>query len=86
MSDLARRVGIVAWPAFVAAAAIEMFVFAFVEPASLHWLAGEALDLSPTTVYSLAFFVFWALAACACTVVLWLSCSADEINAPSRGA
>ena len=82
MSDLARRLGIVAWPAFVAAGAIEMFVFAFVEPGSLHGLQGDALELSATAVYSLAFFVFWVLAAAACMAAVWLARGAAEINAP----
>ena len=80
MDIWARRLAIVAWPAFVAAGALEMFVFAFVEPASLHAIGGGALELSATAIYSLAFFVFWALAAAACAVALRLACSADEIN------
>lgn len=81
MNELGRRLGIVAWPAFVAAGAIEMFVFAFVEPASLQTLSGAALELSATAVYSLAFFVFWMIVAAACLVAQWLARPAEEINA-----
>jgi hypothetical protein len=84
VNALARRLGIVAWPAFVVAGAIEMFVFAFVEPASLHGLGGGELELSATAVYSIAFFVFWALVAAACLVALRLACSAEEINQAGR--
>ena len=78
---LTRHLAVAAWPAFVAAGVIEAFVFAFVEPASLHTLGGEALDLSATAIYSLAFFVFWATAAAACWVALWLAGSgAQEVN------
>jgi hypothetical protein len=73
MNRFAQRVGVVAWPAFVVAGLIEMFVFAFVEPASLHTLAGAALELSATAVYSVAFFVFWGLVAGACAVALALA-------------
>lgn len=80
MNTWVQRLGIVAWPAFVAAGALEMFVFAFVEPATLRALDGGALELSATAVYSLAFFVFWALVAAACLAVLRLSLRGDEIN------
>ena len=83
MNRLAQRVGVVAWPAFVVAGLIEMFVFAFVEPASLHTLTGAALELSATAVYSVAFLVFWALVASACAVALWLAGSAEPAIAPS---
>jgi hypothetical protein len=86
MNRLARQVGIVAWPAFAGAALIEVFVFAFVEPASLHTLDGAALELSATAIYSLAFFAFWALVAMTCVVVLRLASSAKEINAANDGA
>lgn len=81
MNTVAQRIGIVMWPAFVVAGLIEMVVFAFVEPGALHALDGSALDLSATAVYSIAFFVFWALVAAACLLVLRLARSAEEINA-----
>ncbi|MBL8289878.1 MAG: hypothetical protein JNL85_17975 [Rubrivivax sp.] len=70
----------VVWPAFAAAGVLEAFVFAFVEPASLHSLGGGALQLSAIAVYSIAFFAFWALVALTCLVVLRLARRADEIN------
>lgn len=80
MNTLGRRIGVVAWPAFVAAGVIEMFVFAFVEPTSLHSLDGSALELSATAVYSLAFFVFWALVGAACLMALRLATPAADVN------
>jgi hypothetical protein len=61
----------VAWPAFLAAAVLEMVVFAMVDPSDLHW-HGQPLDWSRQAVYTLAFFAFWAvtLASSALTVVL----------------
>ena len=50
----------VLWPAFIAACLLELVVFAVVDPQDLHWL-GQAVTLSRQTVYSLSFFVFWAI-------------------------
>jgi len=81
MKRLARRVATIAWPAFLGAGALEMAVFAFVDPATLTLPGGEALGLSATAVYSLAFFVFWAAATAACALTLLLARGADEVNA-----
>lgn len=78
MSELggrARRFAAVAWPSFGGAALIEAAVFAFVDPAALHAPGGGELLLAPMTVYSLAFFLFWALVALACATALMLSSS-----------
>lgn len=80
MKRLARRVATVAWPAFLGAGALEMAVFAFVDPTTLSLPGGEALALSATAVYSLAFFVFWAAAAAACALTLLLARGAEDIN------
>ncbi|MDP1686653.1 hypothetical protein [Hydrogenophaga sp.] len=81
MKHLARRAATIAWPAFLGAGTLEMTVFAFVDPTTLSLPGGEALGLSPTAVYSLAFFVFWAAAAAACALTLLLARGADELNA-----
>lgn len=65
---LMRRIGAVAWPAFMTAAVLEMLVFAMVDPQALHGFGGAPLDWSSQAVYSAAFFVFWAAVACAGTV------------------
>ena len=49
------------WAAFLSAAVLEMVVFALVDPQDLRWFDGDALDLSPRAVYTLAFFLFWAI-------------------------
>jgi len=81
MKHLARRAATIAWPAFLGAGALEIAVFAFVDPATLTLPGGEALSLSATTVYSVAFFVFWAVAAAACALTWLLARGAEEINA-----
>ncbi len=86
MKRLVRRAATILWPAFLVAAVLEIAVFAFVDPASLHTLGGAALPLSDTAVYSIAFFVFWASVAAACGLTVLLDRGADEINAlPLRG-
>ncbi len=61
MSPSRQLIGIL-WPAFLLACGLEILVFSLVDPADLHW-GGEALRMSRQGVYSVAFFVFWAMAA-----------------------
>ena len=55
-----QRLMWIAWPAFLVAGLLEMLVFAMVDPSDLHWF-GEPLGLSRQGVYTLAFFLFWAM-------------------------
>ncbi len=84
MKRLARHAAAIAWPAFLVAAVLELGVFAFVDPQSLHTLGGAALQWSQTTVYSLAFLFFWASTAAACALTLLLQRAADDINSGGR--
>jgi len=81
MTRFARRLAIVVWPAFLVAGVLEIAVFAFVDPSAVHGPDGRPLGLSDTAVYSLAFFVFWAIVSVGCLLALRLACSAEEINA-----
>ena len=81
MKRLVRRWATILWPAFLVAAVLEIAVFAFVDPLTLHTLGGEVLPLSATAVYSIAFLVFWVCTAVACALTVLLDRSADEINA-----
>ena len=76
----ARTWLIVGWPAFLVAGALEMVVFAMVDPENLHWMGGGPLEMSATAVYTLAFFVFWGATAVAGALTLMLSRPADDIN------
>lgn len=69
----------VLWSAFLMAAVLEMVVFALVDPESLRWFGGAALDLSPRAVYTLAFFVFWAVTAVGAALALLL-CSRPDAD------
>ena len=70
----------VLWSAFLAAAVLEMLVFALVDPSQLQWLDGSAVGLSSTAVYTLAFFVFWAVCAVGAALALLLVRPAEELN------
>ncbi|CDS53254.1 Probable transmembrane protein [Polaromonas sp. CG9_12] len=69
----------IAWPAFLLAGVAEMFVFAFVDPQSLHWF-GQPLALSREAVYTLAFFVFWGLTMASSALTVLLAMSPYEMN------
>lgn len=75
-----RTLMAVLWPSFLMAAALEVVVFAMVDPGSLHWFGGAPVNLSPSAVYTLAFFVFWAVIAGASGMTQLLAHSAEEIN------
>lgn len=65
MSRRSLHLAQILWPAFLIAGILEMVVFAMVDPSGLvigNWVP-EA-----RTVYSLTFFVFWALVATASAI------------------
>ncbi len=66
------------WPAFLAAAALELLVFAFVDPSELHWL-DDALGWSREGVYTAAFFAFWLIVTLACRVTVLLASPAQNL-------
>jgi hypothetical protein len=65
------------WPAFIAAGVLELLVFAHVDPADVHTLAGAPVELSRQAVYTLSFFAFWAVIAAAGAMSYWLQQRAD---------
>lgn len=75
-----RRIAAVLWSGFLVAAALELAVFAFVDPQTLHGLSGALLHASTTAVYSMAFFVFWAAGAAGAALSLLLDGGADDLN------
>ena len=67
------------WPAFIAACLLEIIVFACFDPADFH-LFGAQGTWSAQSVYSIAFFCFWLIAASA-TLSTWkLGRTSREIN------
>lgn len=61
----AERTLTVLWPSFVMAGVLETLVFALVDPATLTWFGGPPVELPRQAVYTLSFFVFWAVIAAA---------------------
>lgn len=56
-----RRVGIVAWVSFVAAAVASMVFFAMLDPEDLAEITTFPIQLSPIGGYSMGFLLFWLL-------------------------
>lgn len=70
MTSNSLRTAQVLWPAFLMAGVLEMVVFSVVDPTTLSL---GAWSPEPITVYSLAFFVFWALMALAAALTQWMT-------------
>lgn len=69
----------IAWPAFLAACALELLVFAFVDPMELQW-SGRVVGLSRQAVYTASFFAFWAVCMVACGLSSLLRMAPSEVN------
>lgn len=78
-NDLVQRVLWILWPAFLVAAVAELLFFALFDPADLH-LFGQPLDIARTPVYTIGFFVFWAIGAAASALTTLLQRSPFEMN------
>ena len=76
---VSKRWMAIVWPAFLVAGLLEMMVFALVDPQDLHW-GGLPMPLSRQGIYTLAFFLFWALTMLSGAVTVLLAQSPDEIN------
>lgn len=79
-SSFSLRAMAILWPSFLMAGVLEMLVFAVVDPTQLHWFGGAPVELSPTAVYTLAFFVFWGVIATAGALTQLLETPASELN------
>ena len=76
---VSKRWMAIVWPAFLVAGLLEMLVFALVDPQDLHW-GGLPMPLSRQGIYTLAFFLFWALTMLSGALTVLLAQSPDEIN------
>jgi hypothetical protein len=76
---LSQRLMWVAWPAFLKAGVLEVLVFGMVDPQDLQWF-GHPLELSRQGVYSVAFFVFWAITLLSSGLTTLLAMSPFEVN------
>lgn len=73
MTTQTLRAAQVLWPSFMMAGVLEMLVFSVLDPSALSFGNWHP---EATTVYSLAFFVFWALIAAASAASQWMALSA----------
>lgn len=77
--SFAHRLLWVLWPAFLVAAVAELFFFAVFDPADLH-LFGQPIDIGRMPVYTIGFLFFWAIAAAAAALTVFLLRSPFEVN------
>ena len=80
--SFARKVMLVAWPAFLAAAGAELVFFAIFDPFELHFF-GAPLELSRQAIYTMGFFGFWGMGIAASALTLFF---ADRPHDDKRGA
>ena len=76
---LAQRLMWIVWPAFLVAGLIELVVFGMFDPEDMHWF-GQQMTLSRQGVYTVSFFVFWALTIVSSSLTTLLSVSPFEVN------
>jgi hypothetical protein len=76
---LAQRVMWIAWPAFLVAGVLEMLVFGMIDPHDMQWF-GQPIEMSRQGIYTLSFFVFWAITAASSALTTLLSMSPSEVN------
>ncbi len=76
---LMQRMMWIAWPAFLMAGVMEMVVFAFVDPGALYWF-DQPLQVSREGIYTIAFFVFWAVIMASSALTTLLALSPFEMN------
>ncbi len=73
------------WPAFLMAGVLEGLVFVVVDPADLRWFGSEPLGWSPQAVYTVTFFIFWAVISTATAITALLLGNDDSASASSPG-
>ena len=75
----------VLWPSFIAAGMGVAIIFTLVDPTGLVIL-GEPLQVSRTAIYTLGFFILWAIcaAASALSCLLQATSRIDEVNRPGN--
>jgi len=70
------------WPSFLSACVLEMVIFAAISPADLA-ITHAPYNWSVKAVYSVSFFVIWALTFFSSALTAWLSFLENE---PERSA
>lgn len=73
-----KKAMIVLWPAFVTAGAGTALLFTALDPVDLRFVG--PLEFDRRAGYTIAFFLFWALAAASSAFTVFLERSAEEVN------
>ena len=77
-----RKAQWIAWPSFLMAGVLEMLVFSVADPDELRGFGGAFNELSPSAIYTIAFFCFWVIVALASSLTLLLATPEDEVSLP----
>jgi len=76
---MGKRLIWILWPSFIVGGIAEAVFFTLIDPQELY-LFGEPVHWSRTAVYSVGFFMFWAIAAASSAFTCFLQRSARDIN------
>jgi E3 ubiquitin-protein ligase DOA10 len=75
-----QRLMWILWPAFLVAGIGTAVFFTVFDPVELRFFGDVVESASRTAVYSLGFFLFWALAAASSALTCYLQRSSAEVN------
>ncbi len=78
-----RKLMWIAWPSFLAACALQVVVFALVDPLELNWAERE-LAWSRQAVYAGGFFLFWLATLLSSALTALLGMPSTEVNQATR--
>ena len=76
---MGKRLMWILWPSFIVGGIAEGVFFTLIDPQELY-LLGEPIHWSATAVYSVGFFLFWAVAAASSAFTCFLQRSAGDVN------
>jgi hypothetical protein len=76
---MGKRLMWILWPSFIVGGIAEGVFFTLIDPQELY-LLGEPIHWSATAVYSVGFFLFWAVAAASSAFTCFLQRTAGDIN------
>ena len=79
-----KRLMWILWPSFIAAGIGVGIIFTLIDPMELVVL-GDHVNASRTTIYSMGFFVLWAITTLASAMSCFLTTAIDARNPSQSG-
>jgi hypothetical protein len=76
---MGKSLMLILWPSFIVGGIAEGVFFTLIDPQELY-LLGEQVHWSATAVYSVGFFLFWAVAATSSALTCFLQRTAVDVN------